>query len=216
MNVINTLVGESHDIALAGYRTILGNSRTIAVVGVASNSKDLLKQAKKLRPHVCLISSTLRTLNLEKLFPALKALSTPPGILFISAFQKPVNLDSALKAGADGYLLSDIPKAQLRAAIDRVARGEKVFDKTTSRHIHNRYIERLQKRSANESGVALTRRETEILNFLVEGYTSREIATRLYISPRTVDTHRSNMLQKLNIKNTPALIRYILKEDHPS
>ena len=117
-----------------------------------------------------------------------------------------------LKAGAIGCITNNIEKKKLRQIIIKAAAGERVFSSNISSLITGNYVDLLSSRTAEGERRQLTDREREILELIVEGYTSQEIAETLFISPRTVETHRSNLLQKLKIRNTAGLVRYALEE----
>lgn len=206
------LIAENTDIALFGLLAILNNSRSIEVLNTAATLEEMIQMYEKQQPDLCLISSSLEDLNLHTFMQKLLAKDEEAKVVVLTDNIDIHYLNQALKAGVVGCLLKNIERQNLKDLILSAAAGEKVFSSSISRLMTKLYADQAHKNSKKKPFDLITKRETEVLQMIVKGHTSQEIAGMLYISPRTVETHRSNLLQKLNIRNTAGLVRYALKE----
>lgn len=211
MDKIRVIVADATDIARIGVVTILNEYRSLEVVSTAITADEVCCKYEKLRPDVCLISSNINDLNLHQIMSRLRQVDKSPAVIVLTYSADLTHLNQALKAGVSGYLLKSIGKTELKNAVLSAAKGEKVFSNPVTKLMTNRYADLAQKREPIDIDL-ITKREREVLQLIVDGYTSQEIAKLLYISPRTVETHRSNLLHKLNIKNTAALVKYAMEE----
>lgn len=205
------LIAESSDIALLGLLSILNSSRSIEVVDTAADMSEGIKLFAKHTPDLCLISDSVKDLNIHEFMRNLYKHDGNAKVVLLTDSLDINYLNQALKAGITGCLLKSIDKKKLKQALISVAEGEKVFSDAISNLMTDRYADLAQNKTVQTSFDKITKRESEILQMIVDGYTSQEIAKKLYISPRTVETHRSNLLQKLKMKNTAALVRYALE-----
>ncbi|MEX1062305.1 MAG: response regulator transcription factor [Balneolaceae bacterium] len=216
MAKVRVLIAESSDIALSGILTILNGSRTIDIAETAQSAPEALRLYVKIQPDICLISNTLKNLNISEFMQKIFSTNNEARVIILTDSINVTLLNQALKAGVSGCLSKSIDKKKFREAIQSAAQGEKVFSDSVSSLMTERYARITQNRSGQKTLEQITKREAEILQLIVDGYTSQEIAKLLFISPRTVETHRSNLLQKLKIKNTAGLVRYALQEGHLS
>ena len=206
------LIAESSDIVLLGLLAILNSSRSIDVVDTASDLSEGIKLYAKHAPDLCLISDSFKDLNIHEFMQNLYKHDDKAKVVLLTDSLDINYLNQALKAGITGCLLKSIDKKKLKQSLISVAEGEKVFSDAISNLMTDRYADLAQNKTGQSSFDKITKREREILQMIVDGYTSQEIAKQLYISPRTVETHRSNLLQKLQMKNTAALVRYALEK----
>jgi DNA-binding NarL/FixJ family response regulator len=131
-------------------------------------------------------------------------------ILMLTMFSNREYIEKLLRAGADGYLLKNTGKEELQEAIDNIINGESYF----SKEVTERIMEGLQKKKIAEKNtyiVELTEREIEVLKLIVQEFTTAEIAEKLFISPHTVETHRKNLISKLNVRNIAGLVKYAMQ-----
>lgn len=210
MKAIPVLIADKYDISRAGLATLLDKASGVKVLQSVKSASELIKQYKKEPKSVCIISSNIQDSNIHEVMEKLRDISEEPVVIVISNAADLTHLNQALKAGISGYLTKNVSSRELTSAVKSAKDGERAFSKSVSKLIVGKYADYTKK--GNSPAKTITKREKEILNLIVDGYTSAEIAEMLYISPRTVETHRSNLMQKLKIKNTAGLVRYALEE----
>lgn len=211
MAEIRVLIAESSDITLSGILAILQGYPAIAVTGTARTASDALRIHARESCDLLLLSDTLKDLRLDDFMQKLQRTGSRTRVILLVDSISIIRLNQALKAGVSGCLTKTIKKRELQNALIASASGERVFSESVASLMSGRYADlaRSRRRGKLEQ---ITRREAEVLQLIVDGYTSQEIANILYISPRTVETHRSNLLQKLNIKNTAGLVKFALEQ----
>lgn len=208
MDNIRVLIAEGDDIPLAGLRTLLELSPDLEVAGTAESAKQLLDLVPKRKADILLLSTSLPGLNLDKLFKRLSSEKEPPRIVLLSPASEPAPPSSLKQSGITAWLPADIRKDELHAVLADAARGVSRLPWGNP----DRKEDHADRETGKKTGGKITRREAEVMKLIVEGYTSREIARMLFISPRTVETHRSNLMQKLNLRNTAGLVRYAIRQ----
>lgn len=216
MNKIKVIVADDHDIVRFGICSVLNSVDDIEVIGEASDGDEAISLYMDKKPDVALIDITMpgkdgieTTTEILKQDPEAK-------ILILTMHINEDYLNQAIKAGSLGYLLKNCEKEELFNGVRSVADGRKVFSSSVSKLITESYISKIKDNrpvatSTSSQDIKLTKREREILGLIADGLTSQEIAENLFISPRTVETHRANLLQKLDIKNTAGLVRYAIE-----
>ncbi|MGF1671156.1 MAG: LuxR C-terminal-related transcriptional regulator [Balneolaceae bacterium] len=212
MSKTRILVADGTDIVKYGVRAILKKEKNFEIVGVADCGEDACALFATHNPDVCIISSNISDLNIHEIMEKFRKISKNVRVLVLTNSTEFIHLNQALKAGVTGYVVKSTSGGNLIEAVKSVANGEQTFSASVSRMITKRYTDLAQKKEDQKTSQLITKREHEILQLIVDGYTSSEIANLLYISPRTVETHRSNLMQKLNIRNTAGLVRYALEK----
>lgn len=207
---IRVVIADDHELARIGLYRMLASDSDIVVVGEASSGDQVLQIVEQHRPDVILLDILMPRQNgletakqLRTVFPVGK-----PFIIMLTTFEDRYYLEQALAIGADGYLSKDVTCRELIDAVRAVMNGERVFSRTIMTMMHG--IEPYRGDSREQTTVVLTKREEEILQLVAQGLTSNEIAERLFISPRTVETHRAHLMKKLGAKNAASLVRYAL------
>lgn len=216
MKRIKVILADDHDIVRFGIASVIRTADDIELIGEASNGKGTLELYRRFVPDVAIVDITMPGMNGIETTRAILEEDPEARILILTMHMDEEYLNQALKAGAKGYLLKNCDKLELVNGIRSIAQGEKVFSGTISMLMTEHYINSVtgpspDKVGSNEEGVHLTKREKEIINLIADGLTSQEIAEALYISPRTVETHRANLLQKLDIRNTAGLVRFAIE-----
>lgn len=211
MNSIQVLIAESFDVYGLGLQKILQNAPGMALAGMAKTGKELVKRFSKSPEATCIISSNIADLNIHEIMQNLTKVHKEVPVIVLTHSTDLSHLNQALKAGVNGYLTKNSSADEIAEAIFDVSSGKQVFGTAISQLMAGKYADLAQKKKPSSRG-HLTDREKEILNFILEGYTSSEIAKILYISPRTVETHRSNLMNKLEVKNTAALVRMAMEK----
>lgn len=204
-------IADGSEISRSGMVCLLEKSRKIGEIHTYPTAKKLLKSYPCSTDSVCIISSTLTDLSLKDLMQKLQKINPSSAVIVVSGSSDIGHVNQALNCGVKGYITRQVTAIELEKTVLAVAGGEQAFSRKVSNTIVTHYA---NKRDNPEKpiGDSITKREREVLSLIVQGLTSAEIAKRLYISPRTVETHRSNLMQKLGIKNTAGLVRYALQE----
>lgn len=204
-DIIKVVIADDHEIVRIGIRRILSIHERIQLLAEASDGEEAILLVKEYYPHVVLLDINMPKLDGIEAAKHIKDNFPDVIVLILTAFEDFRFIERALEVGADGYLSKDISPQFLVEAIYKALQGERVF----SRSILN-VIERpstIDKEEENPN-ITITKREQEILNYVALGKTSQEIADILNISLRTVQTHRSNIMQKLGIKTASGLVRF--------
>ncbi|GAA5522811.1 response regulator transcription factor [Aliifodinibius salicampi] len=210
MAPISILIAEDHEIVRFGISTYLSSAEDITVVGEASTGEECLKLFEQTQPDVCLLDIGMPDKDGIETAGIIRSLDPDVKILILSMHIDRQKLADVLEAGVDGYLLKDTDKSDILHGIRAIMRGQRVFSPPISDMITESFLNK-EEISPPKVETDLTKREREILELIVQGMTSKEIAKELYISPRTVDTHRSNLMEKLELKNIADLVRFALK-----
>ncbi len=204
-NKIRVLIADDHEIVRLGLLQALEADPRLEICGQAGNGKEAVESAARIQPDVLLLDITMPGLDGFEVINELRKQGHRIPTLLLTMHLEDTIMERALAAHVEGYMLKNLPKEEIIEAIVKVADGKKAIHESVFHTIGQKYAMAIGK---DASG--LTRREREILRLIVDGLTSVQIAERLYISPRTVDTHRANMMQKLNISNVAALVRFAL------
>ncbi|MEX2463243.1 MAG: response regulator transcription factor [Balneolaceae bacterium] len=215
MDTIPLIIAENQDISRSGLNVLLGPKSKFHILDSVQTGKDLITVYKKRPDATCIISSSLPDTNIHELMKELKSVKKSLNCIVITQSTDLSHLNQCLKAGVKGYITRNVSEDELIDIVSAVSEGQQAFGKSVSQLMIGRYADVAQ-RSTSISKKSITKREKEILKLIVEGFTSAEIAKRLYISARTVETHRSNLMSKLGLKNTAALVRYALEEKQAS
>jgi DNA-binding NarL/FixJ family response regulator len=209
MQPIRVLIADDHALVRAGIRALLQSIAGFEVVGEAADGRDALSLIKAQHPDLVLMDTSMPGLNgveaaarVTKDFPKVR-------VLMLSAHADEEYVRQALRAGAAGYLLKDAGTAELELAIRAVARGETYLSPSVSKHVIADYL----RRAGTEFGSLelLTARQREVLQLIAEGYTTKEIARTLHISDKTVETHRMQLMDRLDIHDVAGLVRYAIR-----
>lgn len=209
------LIADEKDIDLIGIQKILSNLKTLEVVATTSNASDACNQYGKRKADLLIVSSGLPDMNIREIMNHVTQKDKDAKVIVLSDSTDITHLNQALKAGITGYLVKSITKKELQNAVRDAMDGKKVFSPAISKLMSKKYADLAHRQSSDvQSAEPITNREREVLQLIVDGYTTAEIAQLLFISPRTVDTHRANLLRKLDKKNTAGLVRYALEKGH--
>jgi DNA-binding NarL/FixJ family response regulator len=206
--MIKIFIADDHPIVLDGLRSAINAFEGKTVVGVASNGKDALQQLEILRPDILLTDISMPEMNgIELAREAIKRYSSLK-VIIMSMHESDAYINNAIEAGAHGYLLKDAEKNELSEAFDLVMEGGKYFSKTVSQILMNGMFKPGDsdgKKKVNQGG--LSNREVEVLRLIAQGLSNKEIGVKLFLSTRTIDAHRYNIMQKLEVKNTAEMIK---------
>jgi DNA-binding NarL/FixJ family response regulator len=207
---IRVLIADDHPVFRRGMRAILGAEPDTVLAGEATDGEEAITRALELRPDVILMD--LNMPNVNGIEATRRILETNPNtaILMLTMFEDDKSIFAAMRAGARGYVLKGADGAEALRAIHAVADGEAIFGPTIARRLREYFAtpEHGPDKSANEAFPDLTERECEILALVAEGYTNNAIASRLYLSPKTVRNYVSSIFTKLGVADrAQAIVR---------
>jgi len=208
---IRILLADDHKIVRDGLRTLIGKEAGMEVIGEAENGRKALKMAEKIRPNVVIIDVTMPDMN--GIEATKKMVTEIPGVkvIALSMHSDRRFVLGMLEAGASGYLMKDCAFDELAKAVRSVSTGQTYLSPSIVDVLVKGYLDRVnEKLSVARS--PLTEREREILQLLAEGRSSKEIAAHIGVSVKTVETHRRNMMQKLNMRSVAELTKYAIRE----
>jgi DNA-binding NarL/FixJ family response regulator len=204
------LIVDDHPLVREGLKSILKPATEYEVVGQAGNAREALHLVKSLRPNLVLLDLSLPDKSGLEICREIRNLSPPTRILIVSMHSKVDYIVKAFQAGATGYMTKESATERLLGGIERVLGGEYYMDGSVS----HRVVEELMKAPDREMKITdaaydtLTPREQEIMMLLAEGCSAKEAAEKLFISPKTVENHRTNIMNKLGLHSTLELVRY--------
>jgi DNA-binding NarL/FixJ family response regulator len=207
---VRVLLADDHELLRAGLRLLFGTIAGVEVVGEASDGREAIELAQKLRPDVVLMDIMMPELNGLDATARIVAAGCGPHVLILSMNADEESVLAALRSGAVGYILKNVRPVELELAIRATARGETYLCSAVSRHVIDRLLKRSQ--ASESSWDLLTPRQREVLQLVAEGRTSKEIAQRLAVSVRTAETHRSQLMEALDIHDVAGLVRYALRK----
>jgi len=211
MDKITVHIADGAEISRCGIVHLLDRSQKIGDIYAHSTVKKFLKVYREYPDSVCIVSSFLADIGLRDIMQKIKKIDSDPRVIVLSSSAAISHVNQALNNGVKGYVTRQVTAKELENSVVSVYKGEQAFSRNITKTIVGHYA---KKRNSTPDSIrqSITKREKEVLSYIVQGLTSSEIAKRLYISPRTVETHRSNLMQKLEIRNTAGLVRYALEE----
>lgn len=207
--MITLVIAEDHQMLIDGVKAFFEYDEDINIIGTVNNGQDLVKLVSLKQPKLVItdirmpiLDGIQATRQIKKQFPHIK-------VLAMTMFDQPEAIKQMLDAGATGYILKNSGIKMLSKAIVTVANGESFFDPNVAFNFMNDYIEDNVNIGKTDK-VILSNREKEILHLIANGKTSKEIANELFIAKTTVDTHRKNMIRKLQLNSGNELIKYAI------
>lgn len=207
---INVLLAEDHTIVREGLKPLL-EGRGVHVIGEAVDGLQAVRMAKDLKPDIMLMDIGLPHLGGIEAVRRIMKSNPSAKIIVLTIHDELPFVFKSLEAGAKAYLVKDAPLEELLNAIHAVMRGETYLSSNFPRNLLDSYRRMLKRGKKDDDFSQLTRREREILQHIANGYTSPQIAQILYISKKTVENHRQNIMKKLSIHDTAGLVRYAIK-----
>lgn len=212
MSKIRILVADDHGVVRKGLRFLLDRQTDMEVVGEASDGREVVRLCEELNPNVVIMDVAMPQLN--GIDAAAQIVKTSPNtrIIMLSMYADESYLVRALSAGAKGYLLKDSAEVDIVRAVQVVAQGRPFFSPQIAQSLLDDYVRTMQQRGLQDSYELLTDREREVLQLLAEGKSNKEVATILDLSTYTVETHRTNLMHKLNLHNTAEIVLYAVRK----
>ncbi|CDH45116.1 MAG: response regulator transcription factor [Candidatus Competibacteraceae bacterium] len=212
MNEIKVLLADDHTLVRAGLRALIEGFEGFCVVAETGDGREAVRLIRQLQPDIALIDISMPGLNgLDA--TALISRETPDTrVIILSMHTAETYVLEAIRAGASGYVVKDSAVDEMERALRAIQKGERWLSPSVSRHLLDEYLRLVRGQPMAGSGMeALTPRQREILQLIAEGHSTREIADRLSISVKTVETHRAQIMERLNIRDVAGLTRFALR-----
>ncbi len=217
MKKTRILIADDHSVVRSGLRLLLQSSPDFAVVAEAADGEEAIMLVDKHKPDVVIMDISMPRLNGIEATSVMKQSHPEIKVIILTVHEDEGYVYQMLRAGASGYVLKSAGKKEIFAAIESALSGKRFFSPGISEMIIEGFIKRdKESRETLEqvtpsSRQQLTKREIEVLRYIAQGYTNRKIAEALFLSIRTINTHRTNLMQKLDIHDTARLVRYAIE-----
>lgn len=211
--MIRLMIVDDHALVRSGLKALLNEGGELEVIGEAADGDEAIELAEQLRPDVVLMDLSMphgkdgltATREMRERLP-------DTAILILTMHDDDEYLFRAIQAGASGYILKSAPHEELLAAIRTVAGGDAYLYPTATKRLMGEYLEQIQQGVQTSPLNLLSEREIEVLELVAKGYANKEIAEKLVISVKTVETHKSRVMEKLGLKTRPELVEFALKK----
>lgn len=209
MITVRILLADDHALVRQGIRSLLEKLDDIEVVGEVSDGRDAVKLSTTLQPDIVFMDITMPGLNGLQAVSHMKKECPRTRVIMLSMHASEEYFQQAMESGAAGYLLKDADRMELELAVRTVMRGDTYLTPTVAKYAVEAY--RHRKESDQGPLACLTSRQKEVLQLIAEGYPNKEIAQRLELSTRTVETHRAELMERLKIRDVPGLVKMALR-----
>lgn len=208
------LIVDDHQLVLDGLVSIVNDLEHFDVISTAHNGEEALAQIKSLKPELVLMDIDMPIMNGLEATTEIKRLSNAPKVMILSMHNESALIKKVMEIGADGYLLKNADRQEFEVALEKIKMGKSYFSPEVTEALLNPNSAKetfIEATSGDIEKYGLTEREIEVLSLIAEGYSNKEIGDELFISHRTVDTHRTNLMRKLEVHNIAGLIKFALK-----
>lgn len=212
MSSIRIVLADDHTIMRKGLRLVLERQPDFTVIGEASNGREAVDQAIRENPDIVVMDIAMPLMNGIEAAKRIHDERLKTAVVILSMHFDEGYILKALRAGARGYLLKDSAETDLIQAIRAVSAGKAFFSPAVSKVLADDYVRQIQHQGVEDPYDLLTARERELLQLVAELKSTKDIATMLNLSPYTVDTHRSRLMQKLNVHSIPELVLYAMRK----
>jgi DNA-binding NarL/FixJ family response regulator len=209
---IRVLIADDHGVVRKGLRFLLSSESSVEVVAEASNGREAIELAEQHSPDVAILDIAMPLLSGTEAAAQITRKDSRTGVIILSMYSDEEFVLRALSCGARGYLLKDSAEPDLVRAVQTVAEGRPFFSPAIMQMLLDDYMRKLQQTGSQDSYDLLTDREKELLHLLAHGKTNKEAATIMNVGVSTVETHRTNLMQKLNLHNTAEIVLYAVRK----
>jgi two-component system, NarL family, response regulator NreC len=212
MKRIRILIADDHGIVRMGLRLQLERNEEFLVVGEAADGREAVRMAEQLQPDIVIMDIAMQSLNGIQAAAQIVKNRPQTGIIMLSMHSDETYITRSLAAGARGYLLKDNAEVDLYRAVQVVAQGKPFFSPAIAKTLLEDYMSQMQQRGLQDSYDLLTDREKEILQLLAEGKSNKDVAVMLNLSTNTVETHRTRLMQKLDLHSAAEIVLYAVRK----
>jgi len=209
---VRIVIAEDHTILREGLRSLLSSEPNFEIVGEAEDGREAIKCVEKFRPDLILTDLSMPRMNGMEAIKEIKTQSPKTKVLVLTVHKAEEYILATFRAGANGYLLKDSTHAELVMAVKKVLSGKQYISPEISEKVIEGYLEGKKTLKSQTSWETLTQREREILKLIAEGYKNKEIAEDLCISVKTVEKHRANLMEKLDLHSIQALTAFAIEK----
>ena len=207
--MIKVFIADDHELIRNGIKATLAGSHDIEVVSEASSGVEVLENLLDIKPDLLLLDISMPELNGLQVIEKVKEMMPEIKVIFLTMYDDFEYINKCFELGGDGYIVKKDVGNELPEAIRKVASGFNFFSDSVHAAILKSHTSKTIKTRSGSHKPNLTRREIEVVKLIAEGMTSASIAAKLFVSPRTIDTHRANLMRKLEVKNSAELINKI-------
>jgi len=208
---ITVFLADDHAVVRDGLRVLLEAQHRIKVIGDAANGRDAVRRVTRLRPDVAIIDIAMPELNGIEATCQIRQLCPDTQVVILSVHSTTEHIFRALQAGARGYLLKESAGAEVAKAVLAVCEGQRYLSTQISDRVVDEFVRQRELNRDRSPLARLSPREREVLQLVVEGKSSAEIANILSLSPKTVETYRSRLMHKLDINDLPNLVKFAVQ-----
>jgi DNA-binding NarL/FixJ family response regulator len=201
------LIADDHAMVRDGVKNLIQQNKDLVVIGEARSGNETLELYDKLKPDLLIMDISMPDMNGMEVSRAILARNPGANIVILSMYDDEDYISRCLEYGVKGYVVKNESGSELDYAIKSVLQGKNYFSRQAQDVIFKKYSQNVSKKKKSEDAVNLTKREVEIIKLIADGLTSQQMADRLFISPRTVETHRANVMKKLTVKNAIELVK---------
>jgi DNA-binding NarL/FixJ family response regulator len=201
------LIADDHAMVRDGVKNLIQQNKELIVIGEARSGNETLELYDKLQPDLLIMDISMPDMNGMEVSRAILARNPNANIVILSMYDDEDYISRCLEYGVKGYVVKNESGSELDYAIKSVLQGKNYFSRQAQDVIFKKYSQNVSKKKTKEDTINLTKREIEIIKLIADGLTSQQMADRLFISPRTVETHRANVMKKLTVKNAIELVK---------
>ncbi len=212
MRKIRIMLADDHKLMRSGLRVLLEQQADLSVAGEASDGREAAALVNTIKPDVLVMDIGMPNLNGIEAATQITQSHPEIAIVMLSMHSDESYILRALRAGAKGYLLKDSAESDLMRAVHAVAEGQSFFSPAVGKVLLDDYVRKLKRSGTEDPYDLLTPREREVLQLVAEGKSNKDVAQLLNLSVHTVETHRSNIMEKLNLRGVPELILYAVRK----
>lgn len=212
MSTLRILLADDHTVVRQGLRRVLEARPEWQVVAEAGDGREAVRLAEECKPDVAILDVAMPLMNGIEAVRQISRKLPSTRMLVLSMHADEAYVTQMLRAGAAGYLLKDSADVDLLQAVEAVSSGKSFFSPAIARVIADDYVRQLEDRGATDRFELLSQREREIFQLIAEGRTNKEIAALLFLSPSTVDTHRSRIMEKLDLHSAAEIVLYAVRK----